>query len=160
MPDPRPLPACPCRAEGLGQSYCGQYNRQLSAHPRMDALLSGRRPDAVFLTSGCSYRAGLLGLYAASKAALEIPARTYAAECATTSVRVNLFAGPHPHTHVCQRFSRDRSTHAADSGGRRQNDRADVLGGMCGERQNLQFSRAQVSRISSTRLSATDRAQD
>jgi NAD(P)-dependent dehydrogenase (short-subunit alcohol dehydrogenase family) len=35
------------------------------------------------------------GPYAASKAALEMLARTYAAECATTAVRANLFApGP------------------------------------------------------------------
>jgi len=35
------------------------------------------------------------GPYAASKAALEALVRTYAAECATTPVRVNLF-GPGP----------------------------------------------------------------
>jgi len=63
----------------------------------MDALLkrslAGR---AVFLTSGVAHMGrAYWGPYAASKAALEILARTYAAECATTSVRVNLFApGP------------------------------------------------------------------
>jgi len=63
----------------------------------MDALLkrslAGR---AVFLTSGVAHMGrAYWGPYAASKAALEILARTYAAECATTSVRINLFApGP------------------------------------------------------------------
>jgi NAD(P)-dependent dehydrogenase (short-subunit alcohol dehydrogenase family) len=59
----------------------------------MDALL--KRSDAgraVFLTSGAAanpkpYR----GLYAISKAGLETLARTYAAETASTPIRVNLF---------------------------------------------------------------------
>jgi NAD(P)-dependent dehydrogenase (short-subunit alcohol dehydrogenase family) len=63
----------------------------------MDPLL--RRSDAgrvVFLTSGVAALAlAYWGPYAASKAALEVLARTYAAETATTPVRVNLFApGP------------------------------------------------------------------
>jgi NAD(P)-dependent dehydrogenase (short-subunit alcohol dehydrogenase family) len=63
----------------------------------MDALLqrsvAGR---AVFLTSGVAHAGrAYWGPYAASKAALEVLVRTYAAECATTSVRANLFApGP------------------------------------------------------------------
>jgi len=66
-------------------------NWQLIRH--MHALLlrsdAGR---AVFLTSGGAgnpraYR----GLYAASKGALEVMARTYAAETASTPIRVNLF---------------------------------------------------------------------
>jgi NAD(P)-dependent dehydrogenase (short-subunit alcohol dehydrogenase family) len=63
----------------------------------MDALLKRSRAGrAVFLTSGVAHMGrAYWGPYAASKAALEILARTYAAECATTSVRVNLFApGP------------------------------------------------------------------
>jgi NAD(P)-dependent dehydrogenase (short-subunit alcohol dehydrogenase family) len=60
----------------------------------MDPLLkrasAGR---AVFLTSGLSWKARpYFGAYAASKAALEALVRTYAAECATTNVRVNLFS--------------------------------------------------------------------
>ncbi len=59
----------------------------------MDVLL--KRADAgraVFITSGLSWRArAYCGPYAASKAALNMLARTYAAETATTSVRVNLF---------------------------------------------------------------------
>jgi NAD(P)-dependent dehydrogenase (short-subunit alcohol dehydrogenase family) len=63
----------------------------------MDPLL--RRSDAgrvVFLSSGVAALAlAYWGPYAASKAALEVLARTYAAETATTPVRVNLFApGP------------------------------------------------------------------
>jgi NAD(P)-dependent dehydrogenase (short-subunit alcohol dehydrogenase family) len=63
----------------------------------MDALLkrsaAGR---AVFLTSGVAHAGrAYWGPYSASKAALEVLVRTYAAECATTSVRANLFApGP------------------------------------------------------------------
>jgi len=63
----------------------------------MDPLLqrasAGR---AVFLTSAVAYKGrAYWGPYAASKAALDALARAYAAECATTPVRVNLFApGP------------------------------------------------------------------
>src|SRR6478672_1884143 len=63
----------------------------------MDTLL--RRSHAgrsVFLTSGVAHLGrAYWGPYAASKAALEALVRTYAAECATTPVRVNLF-GPGP----------------------------------------------------------------
>jgi NAD(P)-dependent dehydrogenase (short-subunit alcohol dehydrogenase family) len=59
----------------------------------MDALL--RKSDAgraVFLTSGAAHiTPPYLGLYTASKAALEALARTYAAETEKTAVRVNLF---------------------------------------------------------------------
>jgi NAD(P)-dependent dehydrogenase (short-subunit alcohol dehydrogenase family) len=51
---------------------------------------------AVFLTSGAAANArAYRGPYSISKAALEVLVRTYAAETATTAVRVNLFApGP------------------------------------------------------------------
>lgn len=59
----------------------------------MDPLL--KRSDAgrvVFLTSGAAANArAYRGLYAASKAALETLARTYAAETVSTPIRVNLF---------------------------------------------------------------------
>jgi NAD(P)-dependent dehydrogenase (short-subunit alcohol dehydrogenase family) len=63
----------------------------------MDALLQRSQAGrAVFLTSGVAHMGrGYWGPYAASKAALEVLVRTYAAECATTSVRANLF-GPGP----------------------------------------------------------------
>src|SRR5690242_13480683 len=63
----------------------------------MDTLLK-RAPAgrAVFLTSGVAHIGrAYWGPYAASKAALEVLVRTYAAECATTPVRANLF-GPGP----------------------------------------------------------------
>jgi NAD(P)-dependent dehydrogenase (short-subunit alcohol dehydrogenase family) len=59
-----------------------------------DPLL--KRSDAgraVFVTSGLAAAArAYFGLYAVSKAALEVLVRTYAAECATTHVRANLFS--------------------------------------------------------------------
>ena len=63
----------------------------------MDVLLRRSRAGrAVFLTSGVAHMGrAYWGPYAASKAALEVLVRTYAAECATTSVRANLFSpGP------------------------------------------------------------------
>jgi NAD(P)-dependent dehydrogenase (short-subunit alcohol dehydrogenase family) len=63
----------------------------------MDPLLRRAQAGrAVFLTSGVAHMGrAYWGPYAASKAALETLARTYAAECASTPVRVNLF-GPGP----------------------------------------------------------------
>jgi NAD(P)-dependent dehydrogenase (short-subunit alcohol dehydrogenase family) len=59
----------------------------------LDALL--QRSDAgraVFLTSGAAAKANAYrGPYSMSKAALEVLARTYAAETASTPVRINLF---------------------------------------------------------------------
>jgi NAD(P)-dependent dehydrogenase (short-subunit alcohol dehydrogenase family) len=63
----------------------------------MDRLLqSSDAGRLVFLSSGVAARArAYWGPYAVSKAALEVLARTYAAETATTNVRVNLLApGP------------------------------------------------------------------
>ena len=63
----------------------------------MDPLLrSARAGRAVFLTSAVAYKGrAYWGPYAASKAALDALVRSYAAECATTNVRANLFApGP------------------------------------------------------------------
>jgi len=63
----------------------------------MDALLQRSEAGrAVFLTSGVAHLGrAYWGPYAASKAALEVLVRTYAAETATTNVRANLF-GPGP----------------------------------------------------------------
>jgi NAD(P)-dependent dehydrogenase (short-subunit alcohol dehydrogenase family) len=48
---------------------------------------------ALFVTSGLAWMARpYFGAYAASKAALELLVRTYAAECATSNVRANLFS--------------------------------------------------------------------
>ena len=60
-----------------------------SLDPLLRAADDGR---AVFVTSGITYRArAYWGLYAASKAALEMLVRVYAEETAKTNVRVNLF---------------------------------------------------------------------
>ena len=63
----------------------------------MDALLK-RAPAgrAIFVTSGVAYKGrAYWGPYAASKAALDALVRTYAAECASSNVRANLFSpGP------------------------------------------------------------------
>jgi NAD(P)-dependent dehydrogenase (short-subunit alcohol dehydrogenase family) len=59
-----------------------------SFDPLLRASAAGR---ALFVTSGITRRPQpFLGLYAASKAALEALVATYAAECAHTPVRVNL----------------------------------------------------------------------
>jgi NAD(P)-dependent dehydrogenase (short-subunit alcohol dehydrogenase family) len=57
--------------------------------PLLRAAPAGR---AVFVTSGAATRVrAYWGPYAATKAALDVLARTYAAETASTNVRVNLF---------------------------------------------------------------------
>jgi NAD(P)-dependent dehydrogenase (short-subunit alcohol dehydrogenase family) len=60
-----------------------------SLDPLLRAAEAGR---AVFVTSGITYKArAYWGTYAVSKIALELLARTYAAETAETKVKVNLF---------------------------------------------------------------------
>src|SRR5205823_2456280 len=87
------------RARGRGGAHGGRPrgNRRRDPHRRrfraMDPLLrlsaAGR---AVFITSGAAWIArAYWGPYAISKAALEVLARTYAAETESTPVRVNLF---------------------------------------------------------------------
>ena len=58
---------------------------------------------AVFITSALAYMARpYFGLYAASKAALDALARTYASECTNTKVRVNLFSPGQTRTRMIQ----------------------------------------------------------
>jgi len=67
-------------------------NWQLIRHfdPLLKKSNAGR---AVFITSGLAAMArAYFGAYAMSKAALEVLVRTYAAECASTNVRANLFS--------------------------------------------------------------------
>jgi NAD(P)-dependent dehydrogenase (short-subunit alcohol dehydrogenase family) len=68
----------------------------------MDPLL--RRAEAgrvVFVTSGLSWMTqAYTGAYAASKAALDAMGRIYAAETASTNVRVNLFSPGQTRTHM------------------------------------------------------------
>ena len=69
---------------------------------QMDPLL--KRSEAgrvVFLTSNAAWRlSAYRGPYSITKAALEALARTYAAETASTPVRVNLFAPGHTRTRM------------------------------------------------------------
>ena len=147
----RPLPA-----EGLGQSDRGQCHRQLAIHPLHGrAAASGRRPGA-----RCSSPPG--GLQGAAPIGAPMRHRkprstrwcaAYAAECATTKVRANLFSpGPDPHPHVSRRLSRHRSRDAADAGGSGEGDRAAVPAGMHRDRQNLRFPRGEVFGISGAGL--------
>ena len=105
----------------------------------MDALLRRSQAGrAVFLTSGVAHVGrALLGPYAASKAALEALVRTYAAECATTPVRVNLF-GPAPRARACMRvLSGHRSAHAANARRSCEGDIALVPAGVRRDREAL-----------------------
>ena len=80
-------------AEGMGRGDRGQRHRQLAADPppaRAAAALRRRPRGVPHLRRAANPRA-YRGLYAASKAALEAIARTYAAETASTPIRVNLF---------------------------------------------------------------------
>jgi len=58
-----------------------------------DLLKASDAGRAAFITSAVAYLGRpYFGLYAASKAALDALVRTYASECASTNVRVNLFS--------------------------------------------------------------------
>jgi NAD(P)-dependent dehydrogenase (short-subunit alcohol dehydrogenase family) len=75
--------------EGIAVNVTANWRLIRSMDPLLQAAEAGR---AVFLTSGVNRRApAYWGLYATCKAALEMMARIYAAETATTRVRVNLF---------------------------------------------------------------------
>ena len=68
--------------------------------PLLQRSQAGR---AVFVTSAvASLGRPYFGLYAASKSALDALARTYASECATTNVRVNLFSPGQTRTRMMQ----------------------------------------------------------
>ena len=73
----------------------GQRHRQLAPHPHLRcAAQSVRRRARGVSHLGFVWHGArpYFGAYAASKAALDALVRTYAAECATTKVRVNLFS--------------------------------------------------------------------
>ena len=90
-------PPRPCRRKDVGRGHGGQRDRQWRLICAMDPLLrlsdAGR---AVFISSGvAALRAGLLGTVRRLQGGARTLARTYAAETATTTVRVNLFTpGP------------------------------------------------------------------
>ncbi|MBL8550872.1 MAG: SDR family NAD(P)-dependent oxidoreductase [Hyphomonadaceae bacterium] len=80
-------------AEVLAVNVHANHRLIRSFHPLLRASDAGR---AVFLTSGAAqFAPAYWGPYSSSKAALEVLVRTYAAECAITPVRANLFSpGP------------------------------------------------------------------
>jgi len=100
-----PLRHLACRAEGLERGHGGECDANWQLIRCLDALLrqaSGRR--AVFVTSASARKApAYRGPYAASKAALEALARSYAAETANTPVRVNVF-DPGRSARACARW--------------------------------------------------------
>ena len=75
--------------ESIAVNITANWRLIRSMDPLLQASDAGR---AVFVTSGITSRPqAYWGAYAASKAALEMMARIYAAETETTRVRVNLF---------------------------------------------------------------------
>ena len=82
-----------CRAERLGRRDRGQRHRQLAADPRVRRSAEGirRRPRGVpHFGRRLAMRAPTGAPMRSTKAALDTLVRTYAAETATTKVRVNL----------------------------------------------------------------------
>ena len=144
------------------ESDRGQCHRQLAAHPLHGpaAQAAPRRPRGVPHLRGRATRArAYWGPYAASKAALDALVRTYAAECATTNVRVNLFTpGPTRTRMYLRRLSRRRSDDAADAGRGRESDRAAVPAGLLGERQDLRLPHRASSWNSARRLKVSRQA--
>ena len=124
----------------------------------MDPLLK-RAPAgrAVFLTSAVAYKGrAYWGPYAASKAALDALVRAYAAECATTKVRANLFApGPTRTRMYLGAFPGIDPDDAADAGRGGESDRAAVPARLRGERKNLRLPRGEVLGIPGARLKLT-----
>ena len=84
----------PCRAEGVRRGDGGQRHRQLAADP-LAWIRCCRTPTPGARCSSPRARAGCAmaywGPYSVSKAAVELLARIYAAETATTKLRVNMF---------------------------------------------------------------------
>ena len=96
-----------------------------SLDPLLRASPAGR---AAFLTSGAASRANTRaywGLYAASKAALDLLARTYAAETATTRDQGDAGQSrPHAHPHARRGHAGRGPDDAADARGTGAEDRA------------------------------------
>jgi NAD(P)-dependent dehydrogenase (short-subunit alcohol dehydrogenase family) len=75
--------------EVMAVNFTANWRLIRAMHPLLRAAEAGR---AVFLTSGASRNPkAYWGPYSASKAALDALVQCYAAECAVTPVRVNLF---------------------------------------------------------------------
>ena len=109
-------------------------------HPLLLRSDAGR---VVFLTSSAaSNPRAYRGLYAATKAALEAMARTYANETLSTPIKVNLFAPGPTRTRMRAAVApgEDPMT-LADGGSGRGDDRADVPAELSGNRKNLRLPR-------------------
>ena len=120
-------------------------NWQLIRH--MNVLL--RRSDAgrvVFMSSGSAANArAYRGLYAASKAALEVLARTYAAETAIDADQGQpVLAGPDTHAHARHRDAGRGPDDTADAGRGRRDDRAALPAELPGNRKDLRLPRRQA----------------
>ena len=116
----------------------------------MDPLL--RRSDAgraVFVTSRAATLArAYWAPYSVSKAALDVLARTYAAETSSTAVRVNLFdPGADAHAHARDGDAGRRPDDAADAGGGGGEDRRFMSARLCRDRQALRIPQRQTSAV-------------
>ena len=90
----------------VGRRDGGQRHRQLAADPlaRSAAAPVRRRPRRLrHLGRRVDARSAYWGPYSVSKAALELLARTYAAETATTNLRVNIWSIPARCAPACAR---------------------------------------------------------
>ena len=115
-----------------------------------DALLKHSEAGrVVFVTSGITAQApAYWGPYTVSKAALEALARTYAAETATTRVRVNLFnPGPIRTRMRAQAMPGEDPMTLDDARQGRGEDHRPMPAEHAGERQALFLSHAPVSRV-------------
>ncbi len=153
------LAARPCRAEGLGRGDGGQRHRQLAADPRHRPAAAAlrRRPRRVRHLGRRAHGAAPIGAPTPiSKAALEALARTYAAETASTNVRVNLFnPGPMRTRMRAQAMPGEDPMTLRDAGAGRGEDRRAVPAEHAGDRQALRLSAAQVSRLPSGVVKST-----
>ncbi len=122
----------------------------------MDPLLrvsdAGR---AVFVTSGAASKANAYqGPYAASKAALDTLARSWANETVSTqTARQPVQPRPDPHPHARQRVSRRRPDDAGHAGTGGGIHRADVRAGVERDRQALRLQGAQADGLSAADVS-------
>ncbi len=101
--------------EAMDVNVTANYRMIRSFDPLLKASDAGR---AVFVTSGAAIKhTAFWGCYAATKAALESLALTYADECEKTNIRVNLFSpGPDAHGDARQGHAGRRSQKAQHAG--------------------------------------------
>ena len=122
-----------------------------SLDPLLQASDAGR---AVFVTSGAALGAvAYWGPYSVSKAALELLARTYAAETATTTVRVNLFNPGPIRTRMRAEAMPGEDPMTLDTPENvRREDRRPVPAGLHRDRQALRLSAQEVPDLHAARV--------